>query len=475
MISLGPVHIVSLVATVLAVLAAGAYAARSVDTAEGFSLAGRSSGALLIAGSILGTCIGGSATVGTAQFAAQIGLSALWFTVGLGLAFTIMAVFYARPLRRSGLETIPQFLSLHFGAGAGPLTSLISSLGTLFSVVATALAGIHTMGMILGVPPWAGAIAIVALVAGYVGFGGLKGASVSGVLRTALMTGALGAAGITAALALGRLPGIDAVLPPVPWFSAWADGDLGGNMISLVVGLLCTQTYIQAIYSAADTRVARAGTLAAALVVMPVGLPSVAVGMFMHAHHPELAPVLALPVYFARYLPAWLGGIALAGILLSVVGAVAGLCLGIGTMIANDIGRGLLRIADDRRLLMVNRASVLAAAVLSMLIALSSLDSSLLGWNYASFAVRGGGVFLPLTLAIFCPGRLSGRWAIGSMVISTAVALVAQFAGDFPVSPLFVGLLVSAALIVPGILLSGLAGGPGRPLPVDVRASGRGR
>ena len=91
-------------------VACGIYAARSVHSAEGFSLGGRSAGVPLVAGSIAGTCVGGGATIGTAQLASTVGLSAWWFTIGVGLALIIMGIFYARPLRRSSLETIPQYL-----------------------------------------------------------------------------------------------------------------------------------------------------------------------------------------------------------------------------------------------------------------------------------------------------------------------------------------------------------------------------
>jgi len=53
---------------------------------------------------------------------------------------------------------------------------------------------------------------------------------------------------------------------------------------------------IQAIYSASNTKVAMIGTMTAALITIPVGLPSVAVGMFMHAAHPGMQPILALPM-----------------------------------------------------------------------------------------------------------------------------------------------------------------------------------
>ncbi len=87
---------------------------------------------------------------------------------------------------------------------------------------------------------------------------------------------------------------------------------------------------------------------------------------------------------------------------------------------------------------------------LAALFAIFFIDSQVLVWNYLSMALRGGGVFLPLTLAVFCPGRLSPRLAVISMLLSTAAA-VAAAALKSAVHPLFIGLVVSAALILPGI------------------------
>lgn len=456
MISLTLVQASSLILTVALILFIGTRSAGNVKSAEGYSLNGRSAGAVLIAGSISGTIVGGAATVGTAQMAAALGLSAWWFTLGSGIALTIMAMFYANPLRSSGLETIPQYLTLHYGRGAGPLTSLVSSLGILFSAVASALAGIHLIGTMFGVPPLAAAAIIVVLVAAYVVFGGMRGAGVSGILKMVTLALALCVAGVGAVLSLRAMPDFDATFPAFPWFSLWGRGvgESLGNLGALIVGVICTQTYVQAIYSASDRKVAAVGTSLAALITIPVGLPSIAIGMYMHAAHPELSPVLALPVYLVRYTPEWVGGIGLAGILLSVVGSIAGLALGIGTMVANDIGRGVFGLRDDRHVLWLNRASVLAVTCLAMAIALSALDSYVLDWNYMSMALRGAAVFLPLTLAIFWPRHLTPSWAVLSMTASIVVAVGCRLALPLPVNPLFTGLAASAAVIVAGLLLS---------------------
>jgi SSS family solute:Na+ symporter len=126
---LSAAHMISLALTLLLVTAVGIAAARRVKNADDFTVGGNSSGSVLVAGTIIGTIVGGSATIGTAQLAFVFGLSAWWFTLGGGLALVIMALYYAKPLRASGLQTIPQFLVVHFGAAAGPVASAASSLG----------------------------------------------------------------------------------------------------------------------------------------------------------------------------------------------------------------------------------------------------------------------------------------------------------------------------------------------------------
>ena len=61
-------------------------------------------GTPVVAGLIMGTLVGGSSTVGTAQLAYSFGLSAWWFTLGAGIACVILALVYAKPLRRANCQ-----------------------------------------------------------------------------------------------------------------------------------------------------------------------------------------------------------------------------------------------------------------------------------------------------------------------------------------------------------------------------------
>ncbi|HWR42905.1 sodium:solute symporter family protein [Sporomusa sp.] len=446
------VHLFGFLATIIIVFAIGIYSARRVKSAESFTLGGRSAGPAIVSGTIAGTIIGGAATIGTTQLAYSAGLSAWWFTLGSGIGFLVMGIFYASPLRNTGLETISQYLVLNYGRPMGPLTSVISSVGIFFSIVASSLSGIHLLTTLFGFASWQAAVVTVFLVAAYVFWGGMQGTGLSGLMKVAIIYVTLFSAGWCAFQSLQQLPSLETAFPSPTWFSLFGADVWGGlgNVFSLVVGIVCTQTYIQAIFAARDSQTALIGTCTAAVITIPVGLPSVAVGMFMRVNYPDILPIDALPMYMLNHMPAWFGGIGLAGLLISVVGSIAGLLLGIATMVARDIFHGVLGVSDSRSLLWINRTTIVVVAFCAMLTALANLQSFVLSWNYLSMALRGAGVFLPLTLAVFLPGALKKKWAISSMVLSTLFAITGYSLLSLSVNPLYTGMAASLLIILIG-------------------------
>ena len=83
-----------------------------------------------------------------------------------------MGLFYAGPLRRTGLETIPQYLSSHYGPSAEIAGSLISSFGSLFSAVSSTLPGIAVLSALFGLPPRTSCLVLMLSVLAYIWSGG---------------------------------------------------------------------------------------------------------------------------------------------------------------------------------------------------------------------------------------------------------------------------------------------------------------
>jgi SSS family solute:Na+ symporter len=97
-----------------------------------------------------------------------------------------------------------------------------------------------------------------------------------------------------------------------------------------------------------------------------------------------------------------------------------------------------------------------------MAIALTNADTYVLDWNCMSMALRGAGVFVPMTLAIFWPRHLSASWAVLSMAASTAVAVFGRFVLGISINPLFTGLSVSLLIVCAGLFF----GRPSTPQPI---------
>ena len=199
----------------------------------------------MIAGAIAGTIIGGGATVGTAQMAWYSGLSAWWFTLGSGIGFIVMGLFYAGPLRRTGLETIPQYLSSHYGPSAEIAGSLISSFGSLFSAVSSTLPGIAVLSALFGLPPRTSCLVLMLSVLAYICLGGMKGAGISGMIKLSILWSTLMFAGWNAGTALSSDPLFALRFPADHWLNLFGTGIQSSmnQLLSLIVGILCTQTY----------------------------------------------------------------------------------------------------------------------------------------------------------------------------------------------------------------------------------------
>lgn len=421
---------------------------KSVD---GFSVGGRSANASLVAGALVGTIIGGSATIGTTQSAVSIGFSALWFTVGSALGFLILGAVYAGPLRRSGLKTIAEYMSVHYGKGAAIATSLVSILGIFFSLIASGIAGMHFMQLLFPVSEWLAALLLLALVVLYVLLGGIKGTAVSGIIKVGLLFAVLCVGGVVAWYGLDALPNGIALLawnsPVYPHeLSTWQH--FATNCLSVIIGVVVTQSYAQAVYSAKDTETARKGAFLAALICLPVGIPLVLIGIYMQQTVPQLDAVTALPLFMQMQLPGLLGGLGIGAVLLSVIGSIAGLSLGAATSLTVDVAEHGFGMNNPTHLFYTLQSSLVLVVVAAFGAALYHYDSQILYWNFLSFSLRGAGILFPFLCAIYHCGDFSGSSIAASICVSTVIAVASIDWLPLPVNPLYVGMGCSACWLL---------------------------
>lgn len=440
-------------ALAIAFVAYGTRAAARVRSPADYAVAGRSAGAAGVGGVLLGALVGGASTIGTAELAYSHGLSACWFTVGGGLGCLLLGLAFARPLRRSGVETLPQLLGERFGPPVRLAATLATALGTFLSIVAQFLAGIALLQAAAPLGAGAASLVLGLLVLGFAGLGGLRSYAALGAAKIALLYAVLLAAGVAALRAGGTPAHLWEALPR----SAFDPFSLGsadlGAVASMIVGVLCTQIYAQAILSAADERTARAGALLSAGLMPPLGLLGIWVGLTLRAGGVELRPAEALPYFLRASFPAPVAGALWGAVLLTVVGTAAGLLLGVAVNLSRDLAPA------SPGSVWRSRAIFLALACAAAALGTLGRDAPILRWSYLSMGLRGAGTFFPLVLALLRPSALPARWALAASLAGLGATLLWPL-GPWGGEPLFAGLLASGALAAMGVWSGRLSASP---------------
>jgi SSS family solute:Na+ symporter len=420
-------------------------------SATDFTLAGRAAGPWHVAGAIMGTLVGGASTLGTAQLAFRFGLSAWWFTLGAGLACLLLGLFLAGPLREGEVTTIPEFIARYYGERARVAASLFSAVGMFIHIVAQLLAAGALLSALFGWSPAAAALAAAGLVA-LITLGGMRGAGPLGLAKLILLYGVMLFAGSRALGLSGGWSALTGALPAFPWFSLFGYGVGAGlnDLLSMLVGVVSTQTYLQAIFAARDRRAARQGALLSALLIPPLGLCGIAVGLAMRLSRPELDSVQALPAFLTQHFPPALAGIAFAALLIAAIVTASGLTLGAGTTLQLDVlarfGRGGTEL---KRLRLVSLGVLLSALALLLF----NLGSTILQWSFLSMGLRGATLCLPLLAAVFLRGRAPARAGALAIFLAPAGTVAAGLAGWPPIPPLYPGLGLALFLLLAGFWL----------------------
>ena len=496
--SIGIWHIIGIAAVLLLIAGVSLYSGKMVKNAADFTTGGGKIGRWMVCGTIMGSLVGGQATIGTAQLAFTYGMSAWWFTLGSGIGCLVLALVYVKPLRRSGNTTLLQSISKEYGSKAGYLGSLFGSFGLFLSVFAQVISSIALISAIFPVSTLAAALFSVTLMAVFVIFGGVWGAGMSGIVKVILLSiasltggivvvvlsggfGAIGASlrDLLGGTALGGIQGLGAASDiSGRFFSMLARGaskDIGSGL-SLLVGVLSTQIYAQSVMSAKSDAEGKRGALLAACLIPFIGACCIMIGLFMRNHYITTAEIASLtaageaipaglrelsstaqafPVFVVEHLPPLFSGIVLGILFITLLNGGAGLSLGVATILVNDVFKRLSKKLDDPvRTLLVTRVTIFSVLAVAAFTALGGPGAVINDMGFLSMGLRGSVIFFPLTFALFMPGRLDRRFVFAAEIGGPIGVLAGKFL-NLSIDPLFVGMAVSFAFCLAGAVAKG--------------------
>jgi SSS family solute:Na+ symporter len=502
--SISILHVVGILLTLALIVGVGLYSGSKVKSAADFATGGGKAGAMMVCGSIMGALVSSQATIGTAQLAFQYGLAAWWFTLGAGIGCLFLAICYVGPLRRSGCVTELEIISREYGSKVEEVGSVLCSIGIFISVLAqvVACAGLITV-ITPSVSTLLAVLISVVLMAVYVLFGGAWGAGMGGIVKLILLYVA-SIVGFALVMSLsGGFSGLYAQLKQAlvgtdlgnvqsnlslsninseadlkqRFFSLVARGpfkDIGSGL-SLLLGVLSTQTYAQAVLSGKSTPSAKRGALLSACLIPPLGIAGILIGLYMRGNFVTQAEVDALasvgasvpegmgvlastiqvfPAFVVQYMPALLGGIVLGTLLISIVGGGAGLSLGVATILVKDIYTKISEKMQETRVsLMATRLTILVVLIAACAIALVVPSATINDFGFLSMGLRGSVVFIPMSTALFFPGKINRNFVMAGTIAGPVAVLVGNFI-SLPFDSLFLGLGVVLVLTILGALFN---------------------
>ncbi len=487
-------HIVGFVAVLIAIAVVGSWSGKKVSTAEDFTTGAGRAGTFVVAGTIMGTLVSGQATIGTAQLAFSLGVSAWWFTLGSGIGCLILAIAYVARMRSTGHNTLVGVIVEEYGDRIDVAASVFSAIGIFISVIAQMIAASALFTSLVPMEPVVAVAISATIMAIYVIFGGVWGAGIGGVVKLALLYAACIVGGC---IVLGNSGGPSGVIDSVvgalggtdlgavasfqssedvvaTYLSMFARGPLHdlGSALSLVLGVISTQSYASAIWSAKTTKTAKRGALISACLIPPIGVVCILIGMYMRGtcitadeiaalgalgqSVPEGMMVIAssaqaFPQFIIHAMPPLFGGVALGALFITVVGGGAGLVLGATTIIVEDLfGKYVARIKSDTKRLFLTRSVIAVLLFLAAIIALVMPGTLINDLGFLSMGLRGAVIFTPFTFALYARGKVGGGWALGSVIAGPVFVLLGN-AMKLPVDPLFVGMAATLVIMLAGM------------------------
>lgn len=448
--------------TIGLIVAASYLSGRKVKSEEDFNR-GRA-GLGMTMGSLLGTIIGGSATVGTSQLAFTYGFSAWWFTLGYGLSFLVMALLISDRLRTKGILTFSALIRNEYGQRAGNVNAILSPFGLAVNIITQVLSGVSLITLLFPQVSFTAQAAFIALLMLlYTVFGGMKSIGAAGIVKTLLICPAMFLCAFLALKDVGGVGTFWTAFPRTQYFSLFARGlktDLGAA-VSTLLGVLTSQTYMQVIMAAGTERISKAGLSLSALIGILFGVAGVMVGLYMRYITPaevlavpelvQTAAATALPTFIQTHFSPFVAGLILSTLLISVVGTGASLALSVCTVIKKDmVDRLSPKFREGKKALSFSRF-LLFLLLLVTTVCVRFFDSYIMDVSFLSLGLRANSTFAPLLFALFFPKKVPGKYAVTAMITGVGLMLLLKIVGS-PVDPSLAGVGLSILIMLIGML-----------------------
>lgn len=424
--------------SLLCFLLVGLSAGRSTGSREAFFVAGRRGTTSTIAGSLLATVVGGSATIGVAGLAYEQGMTAAWWSLVGAIGLVVLGLVLVSRVRGFSVYTLPGLAGGLYGPRVRVVTAVlvvVAWMGVVSGQIVAASRVLFAVG--IGSPAaWMVMFTVVLVV--YAVAGGQRAILRTDVLQAVVIVIGLAAAGAFVHASVDGPGGLAMSLPPgsldFPVNNAFGWSDLGSMLVLVGAVYVVGPDIYTRLLSAKDTASARTATLSAAVLVVPVAVIVTVLGLAARVLAPGIDPEQALPWLVAHALPPYAAALLLAGLVAALMSSADSTLLGQSVILADDILSRAFPLGE-KSVVVLARACVVVLGLLALLLALS-LQGVIASLMFA-YSIFTSGVVGPVFLGLLVKRlRLDGSAALVGMCVGGMCGLAGAVPGiDVPLKP----------------------------------------
>ncbi|MBO1902397.1 cation acetate symporter [Leucobacter weissii] len=407
---------------VVATAVMGFAGVRVSRTTGDFFVASRSVRPVWNASAISGEYLSAGTFLGLAGLVLLSGSEGFWFPIGYAAGYLLVLLFVAAPLRRSGAYTIPDFVQARLRSlAARRITSIVVLVIGWLYIVPQMHGAALSLGVVAGMPRWAGAVVIAVLVAAIVAAGGMRAITAVQAMQYWIKLTALA---LPAIVMLIVLFGADTRIDPAEAFPVEA-GPAGTDayatlslLFALLLGTIGLPHVLVRFYTSPNGASARHTTV---LVIVMIGLfyaASSTMGLIARVVAPEMAEagladtvVLALPT---KVLPGLAGqlltALIVAGAFAAFLGTASGLVVSLAGVVSQELFGGTVRGF---------RISAVLCTLVPLVWSLITIGEGLVS-SVGTVFVFAASSLTPVILLGVWWSRLTARGAIAGMLVGAA-------------------------------------------------------
>ncbi|MEB3278494.1 MAG: sodium:solute symporter family protein [Lyngbya sp.] len=411
-------------------LAIGLWAAKQIKgDSVNYLVAGRGLVLPLAAATLMAQSVDSNATLGNTDLASEFGFwSGASLPLGLALCLFLTGLFFAKPMNRMGLITLPDFYRVKYNRKTELIASIIMVFSFSFLLAGNLVAGGYLFEAFLGTTYTAGVMLLATIVLIYTASGGLFAVAYTDAIQVAI-------AGFGSLLLIGFITfnfGLNIPAGTGPFALAQLTNPESGaainwaTLLALGLGDIVAIDFMARVFAADSPETAQKACLIGSAGTVIVGVPFSLVGLSANEILTQVGISPDGPLLFALLkgvVPPLLGLLVIAAILSASLSTADGAILGTSSVMAHNIlgiRQNHPHAAGDK-LLQITRIMAVIITAFGVFFALRVPQTGIL--LLLAFDLSFAGLLIPLVGGLYWQ-KATGEGAVACILAGTLTRLI---------------------------------------------------